>query len=83
MIIDNACDPNFCHFALSHIVTVSEISTFHIKMPKLAISSKFRTHDLEILSPNYEKAHLLIIGNIAAKFEEATPCSYTDMLQTK
>ena len=30
--------------------------------------SKLRTHDLEVLSHNYEKA-LLSIGNIAAKFE--------------
>ena len=51
-----------------------------LKMVKLAFFSKFRTHDLEVLSPNYEKAHLLIIGNIAAKFEEATSCSYSNML---
>ena len=44
-------------------------------MAKLAIFSKFQTHDLEELSPNYEKAHLLSIDNIAAKFEEATLCS--------
>ena len=41
------------------------------------------THDLEILSPNDEKAPLLSIANIAAKFEDATPCSYRDMLRTK
>ena len=28
-----------------------------------------------VLSANYEKAHLLSIDNIAAKFEDATPCS--------
>ena len=38
--------------------------------------SKFLTHDLEVLSPNYEKAHLLSVGKIAGKFEEAPPCSY-------
>ena len=31
----------------------------------------FKTHDLEVLGPNYEKAHLLRIDNIAAKFEVA------------
>ena len=30
--------------------------TFYIKMSKLAFFSKFRTHHLEKLSPNYEKA---------------------------
>ena len=44
--------------------------------------AKFQTHNLEVLSPNYEKAHLLSIGYITAKFEEATPCSYRDMLPT-
>ena len=34
-----------------------------------------KSHDLEELSSNYEKAHLLCIGNIAAKFEEATVVS--------
>ena len=29
----------------------------------------FSTHDLDVLSPNYKNAQ----GNIAAKFEEATP----------
>ena len=36
--------------------------------------TKFWTHDLEVLSLNYE-TNLLSIGNIAEKFEEATPCS--------
>ena len=36
-----------------------------------------------ILSPNYEKAAPLSIDNIAAKFEDVTPCSYRDILQTK
>ena len=49
----------------------------------MAVFSKFRTHYLEVLSPNYEKALLLSIDNIAAKFEDATPCSYRDMLRTK
>ena len=52
-------------------------------MTKLAIFLNFWTHDLEILSPNYEKAPLLSIDNIAVKFEDATPCSYRDMIQTK
>ena len=43
---------------------------------------KFRTHYFEVLH-NYEKTHLVSIGNIAAKFEESTPCSYRDMLRTK
>ena len=43
-------------------------------MAKLAFFSKFITLDLEVLKPHYEKAPLLSIGNIAAKFEEATPC---------
>ena len=68
-------------FTLS--LTVSEISTFYIKMAKSAIISKFRTHDLEILSPNYDKAPLLSIDNIAAKFEDATPCCDRDILRTK
>ena len=42
-------------------------------MAKLAFFSKFRTHDLEVLSPNYEKAPLLSKDNIAAKLEDATP----------
>ena len=41
--------------------------------------SKFKSHDLEVSSPNYEKAHILSMGNIAAKFKEATPWSYRDM----
>ena len=57
--------------------TVSEISPFYIKIANWQFFSKFRTHDLEVLSPNYEKALLLSIGNIAAKFEDATtPCIY-------
>ena len=36
-----------------------------------------------VLSPNYEKAPLLSIGYIAAEFEDATPCSYRDILRTK
>ena len=39
--------------------------------------------DLEVLSPYYEKGHLLSKGNIAAKFQEATPCSYIDILWKK
>ena len=50
---------------------------------KAPVENKFRTHDLKVLSPNYAKALLLSIGNTAAKFEDATPCSYRDMLQTK
>ena len=52
-------------------------------MEKLAVFSTFRTHDLEVLSPNYENALLLSIDNIASKFEDATPCSYRDMPRTK
>ena len=33
--------------------------------------STFRTHELEVLSPNFEKAPLRI-DNIAGKFEDAT-----------
>ena len=49
-------------------------------MAKLAIFLKFRSNDLQVLSPYYEKLHLLMIsiGNIATKFEEATSCSYRD-----
>ena len=71
----------FIRLALS--LTVSEISPFYIKVAELAVFSKFQTHDLEVLSPNYEKALLLSRDNIAAKFEDATPCSYRDMLRTK
>ena len=39
--------------------------------------------NFEPMTPNYEKAFLLSIGNIAAKFEEATPCSYRDVPTTK
>ena len=70
----------FIRFTLS--LTVSEISPFNIKIAKLAFFSKFRTHDLEVLSPDYEKA-LLHIRNIAVKFENAKPWSYRDMLRTK
>ena len=38
--------------------------------------AKFRTHDLEIMNPYYEKAPLLSIDNIDAKFEDVTPCNY-------
>ena len=62
---------------------VTQICSGQNQIAKLAVFSKFRTHDLEVLSPNYEKALLLSIGNIAAKFEDATPCSYRDMLRTK
>ena len=48
---------------------LSEISPFYIKIAKLVVFSKFWTHDLEGLSPNYEKAPLLSIDNFAAKFE--------------
>ena len=71
----------FIRFALS--LTVSEISPFYIKIGILAVFSKFWTHDLEVLSPHYEKAPLFSIDNIAAKFEDCTPCSYRDMLRTK
>ena len=37
--------------------------------------SRLQTHDLEVLSPNYDVAQLLCIGNIDAKFEEPTPYS--------
>ena len=78
VIIDNS-QISF-RFALSF--TVSEISTFYIKMAKLAFFSKFRTHDLKVLSPNYEKAHQLNIGKIAAKFENKLHPIATDMLRT-
>ena len=55
---------------------------FSHKNGKISIFFKFRTHALEVLTNN-EKTHLLGIGNIAAKFEEATPCSHRDMLWTK
>ena len=60
-------------FALS--LTISKISPFNIKIAELAVFSKFRTDDLEVLSPNYGKAPLLSIDNITAKFEDATPCT--------
>ena len=78
VIIDNAVIQNFHPF-----LTVSEISPFYLKIKKLAVFSKFWTHDLKVLSLYYEKALLLHIGNIAAKLEDATPCSYRDMLRTK
>ena len=60
------------------------MSTFSLLVfPNFGFRSIKILHDLGILSLNYEKAHLICIGNIAAKFEEATPCSYRDMLQTK
>ena len=80
MIIDNAVIQNV-HPFLS--LTVSEISPFYIKITKLAVFSKFWTHDLEGLSPYYEKAPLLSIENIAAKFVDATSCCYRDMFRTK
>ena len=44
-------------------------------MEKLAMFSKnFEPMTLKYWTPNYEKAHLLSIGNIAAKLEDATPC---------
>ena len=55
--------------------------TFYIKMSKLANFSKFRTHDLEKLSPKYEKAPFTQHRQYCCK--DATPCSYRDMLQTK
>ena len=67
-------------YALS--LMVSEIIIFYIKMVKLDDFSKFRTHDLEVLSPYYEKTSLLSIDNITAKFEDATSCSYRDKLRT-
>ena len=39
--------------------------------------------DHEVYRPNYDVAHLLYIGDIDARFEEPTHCSYWDMLQTK
>lgn len=45
-------------------------------MAKSAMFSKFQTNKLEVLSSNYENAHLLSIGDIPAKYEEVTPCSY-------
>ena len=66
IINDNACDSKSVSL---YLFTVSEISTFYIKM------AKFQTHELEILSPNYEKASLLSIDNIAAKFEDVTDVS--------
>ena len=42
-------------------------------MEKLAVSSTFQTHDLEVLSTNYDKAPLLSIDNIAGKFEMLHP----------
>ena len=62
---------------------VTERSSGQKQIAKLAVFSKFQTHDLEVLSPNYEKALLHSIGNIAAKFEDATPCSYRDIFRTK
>ena len=47
IINDNACD--------SKSVSLYHLPFLH-KNVKLAIFSKFRTHDLEKLSPNYEKA---------------------------
>ena len=64
-------------------LTVSEISTCHIKITKLAIFSKNLTYDLEINSPNYVVALLLYKCNIDTKFEEPTHCSYRVMLWTK
>ena len=52
---------------------VTEICSRQKKIAKLAVFSKFRTHDLKVLSPNYEKTLLLSIGNIAAKFEDVHP----------
>ena len=55
------------------------------KNGKIAIFTKFRTHDLKVFSPNYEKSHMLTelsIGKIA-KFEDASPCSNRDMFWTK
>ena len=39
----------------------------------MATFPKFCTNDREVLSPNFKKAHLLSIRNIAPKFEETTP----------
>ena len=52
-------------------------------MEKLAVFSTFRTHGLDVLSPNFDKAPLIRIDNIAGKFEDATACSYKDLLWTK
>ena len=77
-----ACSNPVIHFALSPIV--SEIIPFYITIAQLAVFlKKILTHYLEVLSPYYENAPLLSIDNIAAKFEDATPCSYRDMLRTK
>ena len=55
------------------------LKMFHIEkrnpQPIYIIFQDLKSHDLEELSSNYEKAHLLRKGNIAAKFEEATVVS--------
>ena len=79
-VIDNAVIANFHPFCSVSYRFQDKI--FLHKNHKIGIF-KIWTHDLEVLSPNYEKVPLLSIDNIAAKFEDATHCSYRDMLRTK
>ena len=72
----NVCDPkclwNF--FPLKLHLVLTEICSNKI-LRRIFSFSTIRTHDIEVLNPNYNIAHLIYLGNIDAKFEESSSCS--------
>ena len=66
VIIGNACDPNFCPLNSYHFQDLVFVHT----NGKICNFCNFRTRNLKVLSPNYEKAHLLSIGQIAESLKK-------------
>ena len=64
------CNPKSAHVLL-YVLPIPR-KHFHVKMPE----SEFGTQDLKVYSHYYDVAYLLYNGNIDAKFEEPTTCSY-------
>ena len=81
---ENSKTENFkiCNFAFSNPVKIQNLLCFPIS---LSVSEKSANLCFFNFFLNFEKISeiLLSIDNIAAKFEDATPCCYRDMLRTK